>query len=201
MQKIIFALLALTLMLLPSEASDITITENDTPDPNPIKPPEAISTNYLVAVGQYEVGFNIASPGFFENGYGTTYNSDNVLPVEEYNLYATSLVDDKDESRIFIDVREFKYPVSKNAQNLESDTIDNYAQFTQHTPEIIRTRMVGHGLCVVNYDSPHGYHGYHGIIIDWPSDKTEIVIQGYLISPENWRDIWESVNLSEKPTK
>jgi len=60
MQKIIFALLALTLMLLTSGASEVTITINDTPDPNPIKPPESISTNYLVAVGHYEVGFNIA---------------------------------------------------------------------------------------------------------------------------------------------
>jgi len=60
--------------------------------------------------------------------------------------------------------------------------------------------MGGNGLWVVNYDSS-GYHGYHGIIIDWPSDKTEIVIQGYLISRENWRDIWESVNLGEKPTR
>lgn len=197
MQKIIFALLALTLMLLTSGASEVAITINDTPDPNPIKPPESISTNYLVAVGQYEVSFNIASPGFFENGYRTTYNSDNLLPREDYNLYATSLVDDNDESSIFIEVREFKYPVSKNAQNLESDTISAYSQFTPTTSEFYG----GDGLWVVNYDSPHGYHGYHGIIIDWPSDKIEIVIQGYLISRENWRDIWESVNLSEKSTR
>jgi hypothetical protein len=197
-QKIILVLWALALILFTSDASEVAFTINDThtPYPNPIKPPESISTNYLVAVGQYEVGFNIASPYFFEKGYRTIYNSDNLLPREDYNLYATSLVDDSDKSCIFIEVREFKYSVSKNAQNLESDTIDAYAQFIPNTQE----RTSGDGLCVVNYDSP-GYHGYHGIIIDWPSDKTEIVIHGYLISRENWRDIWESVNLSKKPAK
>lgn len=194
MQKIIFALLALTLILLTSAASETTITINNTPDPNPIKPPESISTNYLVAVGQYEVGFNIASPGFFEKGYRTTYNSDN-LHREDYNSYSTSIADDNYESIIFIEVREFKYPVSKNAQNLESDTINGYAQFVPHTPRI----MDGNGLNVVDYGSPPGYHGYHGIIIDWPSDKTEIIMQGYLTSREIWRDICGSINLSEKP--
>ena len=194
-QKIIFALLALTLILLTSGASD-TITINNTPDPNPIKPPESTSTNYLVAVGQYEVGFNIASPGFFENGYRTTYNSDSLF--EDYNFYSTSIVDDNDGSCIFIEVREFKYPVSKNAQNLESNIINDYAQFVPHTQSGI---MNGNGLNVVDYGSPPGYHGYHGIIIDWPSDKTEIVMQGYLTSREIWRDIRGSINLSEKPKK
>ncbi len=197
MQKIFLVLLALTLMQFTTAASEVTAAINDTPDPNPIpiKPPEAISTNYLIAVGQYEVGFNIASSGFFESGYRTTYGH-NLLPGDDYTHYITSLMDDNG-SIIYFEVREFKYPVSKNAKNLESDTIEAYSQFT------FRTERDGYygggGLWVVNYDSPQ-YHGYQGIIINWPSDKTEIVIQGHLKNRENWRDIWESVNLREKPT-
>ena len=199
MQKILLALLALALMLVTSGASEVTFTINDTPDPNPIKPPEAISTNYLVAVGPYEVGFNIASPGFFENGYRTTYSSDSLLMTrEDYNLYITSLVDnDYNSSLIYILLREFKYPVSKNAQNLESDTISDFEQFIPKSE--IKEIHPGNGIWVVNHDSP-GHHDYHGIIIDWPSDKTEIIILGYLTNFENWHDIWDSVNLSEKPT-
>jgi len=172
-----------TCVSMSDTTSANTVAINNTT--STFKPPKAISTNYLVAVGPYEVGFIIASPDFFENGYRTKDNSINldVGGIGDYNLYNTLLTDDN-ESNMNIFVREFKLSVSENAQDLESETIHMYDS----------GEYLGHGLNIVKNDLSR----YKGIIIDWPSDKTEIIICGTLKSPENWYDIWESVSLKQE---
>lgn len=163
--------------------SEGTVMINNTPY-SFLEPLEADSTNYLVVVGPYELGFSIASSDFFEYGYKTTYYSSPQFSVgEDYNLYGTSLRDDNG-SIIDIWVREFKYPVSKNAQNLESETIGMYGGMLYGS----------YGLRVAE----DHLSGYKGVIIDWHSDKTEIIIHGTLKRCENWRDIRGSVNLIKK---
>ena len=135
--------------------NDISVSINSTASADDTyisrKGPDASATDYLIQVGSHEVSFQIESSSFFEKGYRTIYNSNNLAPRHDYTPYETTIVDDSG-SFLSIEVRDFRDPMPLSAQNISLDTIDDLLQIIPHLPGLY---LLGNGI-IVKYTEMYG---------------------------------------------
>jgi hypothetical protein len=152
--------------------------------------------DYSIRVGTHEVSFNTSSPiwkitqtspGSTEADYKETYSP--TYHNQDFSFSDTRVTSRNDSGpSLDVLVRDFENPLPLwNIHGLEIDTI---REFLGEVPIKGKQFYFGGKGFAIEVNGK-----FCGVIVDWPSDQTEIIITGNLPSYETWQNISDSIRL------
>jgi len=162
-----------------------------------IAPTVSAAYDYDFHVGTHQVKFNTStpiweitkpSPGATDYGYEETFS-----PTYQMGAYASSYTsitaeNNSDGTFLRVEIRDFDIAIPRNVMQLEIETVGDFVGFLP-LGNIRRTTYFLNGIA---FDT--GKESF-GVIVDWPSDQTEIIITGRLPNTDMWQEISKSLEL------
>ena len=162
-----------------------------------IIPVVSATDDYHFYVGTHEVKFNTStpiweitkpSPGVTELGYEETYS-----PTYPLGLYASSSTEitarnSSDKTFLHVEIRDFDTSARMNIWDVEINTVEDFLNALP-LDNFRRQIYFADGVALDNGEESFG------VIVNWPTDKTEIIITGRLPNADMWQEISNSLKL------
>jgi hypothetical protein len=154
--------------------------------------------DYSIPIGIHEVKFNTslpiweiaATPSGTDPGYKSQYFPTYPMGFYDDPIYtgSSTILTPKEDYpwwlSLTLTVRDFDEPIPWQVMGLEMETLIDFMD------EIPSGKYIGGSYAIFSIENKN-----HGMVIKWPSDRTEIIITGTLPSIELWRDISNSTEL------